>query len=396
MSDFLLSSYDYDLPESCIAQTPIQPADHARLLVYYKEHKTYNDHTFLDLPQLLQAGSVLFFNDTKVMQSRIVVLDKKCVLKTWKESVIVEWEIFVYQIHDDYHFEVLVSDGKHYRPGSVIYWDDTITLYSESFTQEWLLFRIEGADITSFLDVYGYMPLPPYISYDDTKAVFYQTCFAHYIGSAAAPTASLHFTPALLSSLSMCWHVLSYATLHVWLGTFKPVYTDDIRSHDIHKEQARVPIKLFAAIASYIQSRQDIVAVGTTMMRLLESLPYVWCHIRQNPSIISLFDDQTIGVWDTLCDDITVSDYIVPDSLILHDECLFFWTKIFIYPWFRLRLVDHLITNFHLPKSSLLMLVSSCIDREELVRLYRYAIDTGYRFYSFGDGMLLQWLKSKW
>jgi S-adenosylmethionine:tRNA ribosyltransferase-isomerase len=195
-----LSDYNYILPEDRIAQQPAHPAHTAKLLLY--KDCAISDHTFLGLPDLLSPQSVIFLNDTKVMQSRVIVQDKKCILKTGRQTVIVDGEIFVYQIHNDSYFEALVSDGKHYRPGSTIFWNGGITLYSESFTKEGILFRIEGLDITTFLQEYGQMPLPPYIQYADDKAQWYQTCFATYMGSAAAPTASLHFTPVLLQSLT--------------------------------------------------------------------------------------------------------------------------------------------------------------------------------------------------
>lgn len=195
-----LSDYTYNLPDNRIAQQPTNPAHLAKLLVY--KDMIIHDRTFIDLPGLLDPHTVIFFNDTKVMQSRVLVQNKSCTLKTGKQTTIVDGEIFVYQIHDDNHFEALVSDGKHYRPGSTISWNDTITLCSESFTQEGILFRIQGAKSVDFLQEYGQMPLPPYIQYSDDKAQRYQTCFARYMGSSAAPTASLHFTPTLLQSLT--------------------------------------------------------------------------------------------------------------------------------------------------------------------------------------------------
>ena len=387
---FDISSYDYDLPESCIAQEPTIPQDRAKLLVY--RNKDISDTIFSHLPDVLEQWSVLFFNDTKVMQSRVVVKNKKCLLKTGIDALIQEGEIFVYQIHDDNHMEVLVSDGKHYRPWSIIYRNDTITLYSESFTQEGIMFRIQWMSSYQFLEKYGQLPLPPYIAYTDEKSQWYQTCFASYIGSAAAPTASLHFTPELLTSLTQSWYKTDYATLHVWLGTFKPVYQEDIRKHDIHQEYAKIDTVLFTTIAQYKKTKNPIVAVGTTMMRLLESLPYLWKIMQLQWLLYDDFNQETKTYRDHIAQDISQQQsekYIDPQSIQYDEKNILFQTKIFIYPWFVFRVVNSLITNFHLPKSSLLMLVAACIG-DERKEIYQHAIQNNYRFYSFGDGLLIQ------
>jgi S-adenosylmethionine:tRNA ribosyltransferase-isomerase len=381
---YKLADYNYILPENRIAQEPTHPADMAKLLLYTDRKIT--DHRFVDLPDLLDAQSVIFFNDTKVMQSRLLLQNKKCILKTWRETIIATGEIFVYKIHDDSHFEALVSDGKHYRPWSIIFWNDSITLYSESFTQEGILFRIEAIHADTFLQQYGQMPLPPYIQYADNKAQWYQTCFATYIGSAAAPTASLHFTPKLLQSLTATWCDLQYATLHVGLATFKPVYHQDIRQHDIHMEWAMIDITIFTKIAYYKENNRTIVAVGTTMLRLLESLPYLRVQLKAKNWKQKILDTKVVKYWDSLIVDLAKNDYI--QDLHIKDEKIFFQTKIFIYPWFTFHIVNRLITNFHLPKTSLLMLLAACIGDDWRV-LYDHAIQYDYRFYSFGDGMMV-------
>ena len=375
---FDLTSYDYILPEDRIAQEPHHPADEAKLLVCGDD---FSDAQYVDLSQLLDKNSVLFFNDTKVMQSRVSVLNKKVTLSTGIETLIEQWEIFVYEIVDEYRFEALVADGKHYRPGSRIVWDENVVLDSVAFTQEGILFQISGMTVSDFMQAYGQLPLPPYITYTKDKEQRYQTCFAKYMGSAAAPTASLHFTPRL----SDAWHTLEYATLHVGLWTFKPVYQEDIRKHDIHQEVGMIDVALFDRIVQYRQEWRPIIAVGTTMMRLLESLPYMWKQFRSQ--ILLQFWAETICFWDELI--LWIEDRAYIDSLCLEWQYLYFQTKIFIYPGFSFRVVDQLITNFHLPKSSLLMLVAACMG-DKRKNAYDHVLSHEYMFYSFGDGM---WIK---
>lgn len=379
---FDLTSYDYILPEDRIAQEPHYPADEAKLLVCGQD---FQDAKYIDLPMLLDKNSVLFFNDTKVMQSRVPVVWKQAKLSTGIDTTIEQWEIFVYEIVDEYRFEALVADGKHYRPGSRIVWDENVVLDSVAFTQEGILFQISGMTVSDFMQAYGQLPLPPYITYTKDKEQRYQTCFAKYMGSAAAPTASLHFTPRLLSGLSDAWHTLEYATLHVGLWTFKPVYQEDIRKHDIHQEVGMIDVALFDRIVQYRQEWRPIIAVGTTMMRLLESLPYMWKQFRSQ--ILLQFWAETICFWDELI--LWIEDRAYIDSLRLEWQYLYFQTKIFIYPGFSFRVVDQLITNFHLPKSSLLMLVAACMGDKRKIA-YDHVLSHEYMFYSFGDGM---WIK---
>lgn len=385
---FNLSYYDYILPEDRIAQEPHHPADEAKLLVC---EEGFDDAKYIDLPDLLDKNSVLFFNDTRVMQARVPVLWKKVTLSTGIDAVIEQWEIFVYEIVDEHHFEALVADGKHYRPGSRIVWDDNVVLDSLEFTQEGILFQITGMTVVAFMETCGQLPLPPYISYTKDKEQRYQTCFAKYMWSAAAPTASLHFTPRLLSALCDAWHTLEYATLHVGLGTFKPVYQEDIRQHDIHQEMAMMDVALFDRIAGYRRHWRPIVAVGTTMMRLLESLPYVWKILKGRKELfMQSFSEETTIFWNRLIADIGNNTCVLDFSLGLEWQYIYFQTKIFIYPGFSFRVVDQLITNFHLPKSSLLMLVSACMGTDWKLA-YNHALSHDYAFYSFGDGM---WIKS--
>ena len=391
---FDLTSYDYILPEDRIAQEPHHPADEAKLLVCGQD---FQDAKYIDLPMLLDKNSVLFFNDTKVMQSRVPVVWKQAKLSTGIDTTIEQWEIFVYEIVDEYRFEALVADGKHYRPGSRIVWDENVVLDSVAFTQEGILFQISGMTVSDFMQAYGQLPLPPYITYTKDKEQRYQTCFAKYMGSAAAPTASLHFTPRLLSGLSDAWHTLEYATLHVGLWTFKPVYQEDIRKHDIHQEVGMIDVALFDRIVQYRQEWRPIIAVGTTMMRLLESLPYVWQALKRwNTALLQCFSDETAMFWDELIVWIPDTNYIIdsgssPEWQVfrLEWQYLYFQTKIFIYPGFSFRVVDQLITNFHLPKSSLLMLVAACMGDKRKIA-YDHVLSHEYMFYSFGDGM---WIK---
>ncbi len=220
---------------------------------------------------------------------------------------------------------------------------------------------------------YGELPLPPYIHYEKSKEKDYQTIFAEKSGSVAAPTASLHFTRELLERLP---HEKISVTLHVGLGTFHGVDTPDIRDYHIHREMVEVDKSLFSRIASLKRDNKKILAVGTTVCRTLESLPYLWKAF--DPATKEVFDPETRSYWESLSGE---TCYI--ENIEIRGEHIFFETSIFIYPGKAFLLVDDLITNFHLPESSLLILVSAFIGREEALALYEEAIRKEYRFFSF-------------
>jgi S-adenosylmethionine:tRNA ribosyltransferase-isomerase len=245
--------------------------------------------------------------------------------------------------------------------------------------------RAYGTTIEELMIEFGELPLPPYISYDSSKERDYQTVFAEKSGSVAAPTASLHFTRELIEKLP---HEQIYITLHVGLGTFQWVDTPDIRDYHIHRETVEITASLWEKIATLKKSGKKILAVGTTVCRTIESLPFVWKKLTENER--KWIPNEVQKYWDNLTRDIEDALYI-SDLVSIQEDALFrFGTSIFIYPGKRFSLVDDLITNFHLPESSLLMLVSAFIGREEILATYEAAIEKKYRFFSFWDGMYLR------
>lgn len=381
-----LNSYSYYLLESQIAQAPTLPEHNAKLLILTKEGNNYNyqNKKFIDLPELLDPKDVLFFNNTKVYKARLE-LNEVPVLRSTCHKTTVTGEIFVYKIWWKHRFECISSDDKNFKPGSKIFFNNEITLNSIELTPNGIIFEIKEMEILDFLKEYGQMPLPPYVEYHKEKEKWYQTYFAKNTGSVAAPTASLHFTKELKDWLKNKWINGEYTTLHVGLGTFRPVHSQDIRQHKIHPEEVIINMDLFTRIQHYKNDSQNIIAVWTTVTRTLESMPYVYFLLKKqwlvdneywNKIIKNIDEDQT-------------NKYI--QNIKVEWSNISFETKLFIYPDFQYKVIDQLITNFHLPQSSLLMLVSAFMGRENLLQAYDHAINTGYKFYSFGDWM---WIKS--
>jgi len=388
-TDHNLWNYDYTLPENLIAQTACQPAHKAKLLLCKPKDLSYElqNYIFEDLTKLLDSNSVLFLNSTKVFKARIKFSDKIFYRTSTNPPSYkkINWEIFVYKIIDSNNFECLVSDNKNFKPENKIFRSDEITLEIKKLTKNWVVIEIIWENTYDFLQNFGQMPLPPYISYDQKKEIDYQTHFAKEFWSSACPTASLHFTSSLIKKLKASWVEISYEVLHVGLWTFKPVFCDNISQHKIHEEEMLVKLDIFEKIMEYIKLWKTIVAVWTTMARYLESLPYIWKIISNK----SIFSDEVQIFWDDFSKNIKQnSEYI----RLLKQEKWFlsFATKLFIYPDFEWRIVNQLITNFHLPKSSLMMLVASFMWRENLLKAYNYAIQENYKFYSFWDGMWIQ------
>ncbi len=235
------------------------------------------------------------------------------------------------------------------------------------------------------MEQYGELPLPPYIEYSKEKEADYQTRFARVDGSVAAPTASLHFTDELLESIH---NPKEYVTLHVGLGTFKGIDVTDIRDYQIHREVIEVEFEIFQKIAQYKNTGKKLIAVGTTVCRTLESLPSLWRSIDEE--LKELLDQDTRAYWDTLTQDLGDHNWIENISYESRAESLTFSTSIYITPWYVFRIIDELITNFHLPESSLLVLVSAFMGRESIEKIYSHAIEGKYRFFSFWDGMYIQ------
>ena len=391
-SDFLLDSYDYDLPQELIAQVPAQPAESAKLLVWSKSDSSIQDYHFFDLPNLLNSNDVLVCNNTKVFKARIPLNQTKIKRKSW-EIRNVDGEIFVYQLNHDGRLECLVSDDKNFKPWAEVFLDEEkwISLTSDEYSEDWIIFSVKWIWIFDFLEIYGQMPLPPYIHYEKEKEKRYQTTFAQDLGSAAAPTASLHFSQKLLSDLHFKWVEIKFTTLHVWLWTFKPVYEQDIRNHKIHREPIIIENSLFQQIYDRKNENRNLIAVWTTMVRLLETLPYLRASLSLSEKEKLLPDVDAFHFWEAITSDIQQPDYekYVHD-VTLQQNRIVCETQLFIFPGWKFRIIDEMITNFHLPKSSLLMLISALMWRENALKTYEHAKEKLYYFYSFWDWMRIK------
>ena len=390
--DFLLDNYDYDLPQELIAQVPAQPAESAKLLVWSKSEGSIKDYHFFDLPDLLTSNDVLVCNNTKVFKARIPLNQTKIKRKSW-EIRNVDGEIFVYQLNHDGRLECLVSDDKNFKPWAEVFLDEEkwISLTSDEYSEDWIIFSVKWIWIFDFLEVYGQMPLPPYIHYEKEKEKRYQTTFAQDLGSAAAPTASLHFSQNLLSQLKEKWVEINFTTLHVGLGTFKPVYEQDIRNHKIHREPIIIENSLFQQIYDRKKGNKNLIAVWTTMVRLLETLPYLRASLSDFDKQKILSDENAFHFRESITDDIQPTDYekYVHD-VTLQQNRIVCETQLFIFPGWKFRIIDEMITNFHLPKSSLLMLISALMWRENALNTYEHAKNKLYHFYSFWDWMWIR------
>ena len=335
------SDFYYDLPEELIAQTPAEPRDSSRLLVYLRETKEIDHRIFRDLCDYLRAGDVLVVNRTKVLPARLyahtqnggnveVLLLKRLNLDEW---------------------EVLVRPGKKCRIGTKLTVNGELSLEVTGITEtgeRHVRFFYEGA-FEDVLSRAGSMPLPPYIHEKLDNPDRYQTVYCKENGSAAAPTAGLHFTPALLNKIRAMGVEIVEVLLHVGLGTFRPVKEENIADHKMHSEYYEVSEEAAARINLAKKEGRRIIAVGTTSVRTLETVADERGYVRAGKGE----------------------------------------TQIFLYPPYRLKSVDALITNFHLPESTLLMLVSCLCSREEILHVYEIAVKERYRFFSFGDAMFI-------
>ena len=343
LTDTALTTKDffYDLPKELIAQTPAEPRDSSRLLVLHKDTGETEHRIFRDIIDYLHEGDVLVINDSKVIPARLYGV---------KEDSGITVEVVLLRSRGLDVWETLVRPGRRCRPGTKIIFGDGLLRAEVLETVEGgnrlLKFAYEGDNIFHVLDKVGQMPLPPYITEKLKDKNRYQTVYAKEEGSAAAPTAGLHFTPELLERIKAKGVVIAPVMLHVGLGTFRPVKEDRIEEHEMHSEF----ISVSKETADLINNRKGrVFAVGTTSCRTLESA-----------------SDEN-GIVHPVTDD----------------------TKIFIYPGYRFKITDALITNFHLPESTLLMLISALTSREMMLKTYNEAIDMKYRFFSFGDAMLI-------
>lgn len=338
-----LEDYDYYLPEELIAQDPLEQRDSSRLMVFDRKTGETEHKVFRDIIDYLNPGDCLVVNNTRVIPARLMGV---------KEGTGAGIEVLLLKRITDRRWETLVKPGKKARVGAVIdFGEGTLKGKVVDIVDEGnriIEFDFDGI-FEEILDKLGQMPLPPYITHELKDNNMYQTVYAKYNGSAAAPTAGLHFTTELLDRIRQKGVKIANVTLHVGLGTFRPVKVENIKDHHMHSEFYRIEQEDADIINEARDSGHRVIAVGTTSTRTLESVADETGHVRA-----------TSG-----------------------------WTDIFIYPGYKFKCVDALITNFHLPKSTLIMLVSAFSDREKILNAYNEAVREKYRFFSFGDAMFL-------
>ena len=316
MDGMNVKDYDYDLPEELIAQDPLEDRSSSRLMVLDRQTGDVEHKHFTDILEYLHPGDCLVINNTKVIPARLFGV---------KEDTQAKIEVLLLKRKENDIWETLVKPGKKAKPGTKIIFEE-------------------------ILDQLGQMPLPPYITHQLKDKNRYQTVYAKYDGSAAAPTAGLHFTKELLEKVKEMGVDIAEVTLHVGLGTFRPVKVDNVLDHHMHSEFYMVSAEAAEKVNRTKANGGRVISVGTTSTRTLESA--------------------------------------ADENGILHETSG--WTEIFIYPGYKFKVIDGLITNFHLPQSTLVMLVSALAGREHVLHAYEIAVKEKYRFFSFGDAMLIQ------
>lgn len=337
------SEFYYDLPEELIAQDPIEPRDHSRMLAMNRRTGELQNKHFYDLPDFLRPGDCLVLNDSRVLPAR---------LYGQKKDTGAPVELLLLNPKGLNRWEVLAGPGKHAKPGNVLVFGDGIleaeVLEVINEGNRLVEFHFEG-NFYSILERIGEMPLPHYIKKHLENAERYQTVYSRELGSAAAPTAGLHFTPELLDKIRDMGVSTAFVTLHVGLGTFRPVKEEDITQHKMHSEH----YELSQQTADLINKTRDnggrVISIGTTSCRTIESVGLTNGRVEPAEG----------------------------------------WTNIFIYPGYQFQVMDGLLTNFHLPESTLIMLVSAFAGYDHTMAAYAHAVQEKYRFYSFGDAMLI-------
>lgn len=354
-TDLTLSDFSYHLPEELIAQTPLYPRDSSRLLVVRKDGT--NEHRiFRDITEYLRPEDVLVINDTRVLPARIYgqrVFCAAAVRSGDTHSGVGDVELLLLKQRELDTWECLAGPGKRAMPGDILDFDGILKAEVREIIEggcRVVHFTAEGTTVYDALHQVGTMPLPPYITEKLKDQERYQTVYSKTEGSAAAPTAGLHFTDELLERIRESGTAIAPVLLHVGLGTFRPVKETDINKHEMHSEFISVSEESARIINERKAAGGRVIAVGTTSCRTLESAA-----------------DEN-GILHPMNDD----------------------TGIFIYPGYKFKIVDSLITNFHLPESTLLMLVSALAGRERMLDVYREAVEMRYRFFSFGDAMFIE------
>ena len=339
-----VKDYDYDLPEELIAQDPLEDRSSSRLMVLDRQTGDVEHRHFTDILEYLHPGDCLVINNTKVIPARLFGV---------KEDTQAKIEVLLLKRKENDIWETLVKPGKKAKPGTkLVFGDGLLTAEVVDVVEEGnrlIQFHYDGI-FEEILDQLGQMPLPPYITHQLKDKNRYQTVYAKYDGSAAAPTAGLHFTKELLQKVKDMGVDIAEVTLHVGLGTFRPVKVENVLDHHMHSEFYMVSQEAADKINRAKESGHRVIAVGTTSTRTLEAA--------------------------------------ADENGRLHETSG--WTEIFIYPGYQFKVIDALITNFHLPKSTLVMLVSALAGREHVLHAYEIAVKERYRFFSFGDAMLIQ------
>ncbi len=333
-----LSDYDYRLPKELIAKYPVEPRDRCRLMVLDRKDKSIQHRIFRDILDYLRKGDLLILNDTKVIPARLI----------GKKETGAKIEIFLLKPVYENVWEVLIKNIKRVKEGQkVIISDDFHVKLLEKYKEGKAVVQLIGKDTQSLINKYGHIPLPPYIEREDEEKdkKLYQTVFARKEGAVASPTAGLHFTEELLNNLQKKGVKTAFLTLHVGLGTFRPITVEDITKHKMHEEYYQIPDETIDLIKQTKDKGRSVIAVGTTVVRTLET--YAQTGSKEG------------------------------------------FSNIFIYPPYRFKIVNSLITNFHLPKSTLLLLVSAFAGREFILKAYEEAVKKRYRFFSYGDAMLI-------
>lgn len=334
----------YELPEELIAQDPLEDRSSSRLLVLDKESGAVSHHVFKDVIDYLNEGDCLVINDTKVLPARLIGA---------KVGTDAKIEVLLLKRKENNIWETLVKPGKKAKIGTKISFGDGLLMGEVVDIVEegnrLIQFTYEGI-FEEILDQFGQMPLPPYITHHLEDKNRYQTVYAEHTGSAAAPTAGLHFTPELLEKIEKKGVDIARVTLHVGLGTFRPVKVDEITDHHMHSEFFQIEEEAATKINRAKDAGKKVICVGTTSCRTVESAADETGHLKACSG----------------------------------------WTEIFIYPGYQFKVLDSLITNFHLPESTLVMLVSALAGREHVLAAYEEAVKERYRFFSFGDAMLIQ------
>lgn len=335
--------FDYYLPQELIAQTPLEKRDTSRMMVLDKTNGNYEDKHFTDLIDYLNEGDTIVLNDTKVLPARLIGN------KSDTNAVI---ELLLLKELDNNNWECLTRPAKRVKKGTIVNFSDKLkALCVEEGNDGLRVFKlIYSGILLEILDELGEMPLPPYIKEKLSDKNRYQTVYARQVGSAAAPTAGLHFTKEYIEKIKAKGVNVAFVTLHVGLGTFRPVVESDISKHEMHEEYYELSEEVANLLNETRKNGKRIIAVGTTSTRTLES--------------------------------------------VANDEGFFEakkgLTKIFIYPGYKFKAIDALLTNFHLPKSTLIMLISALAGKENVLKAYKHAVEERYRFFSFGDCMFIK------